>query len=92
MGEWTNRLHDYFEKEHKRLHNGEVSPVLSNGGRRASAKPENPINAVELFNEQVNIGGNSNGPEKLTESKISPLVTHSSNGLTGQDHIRRIQS
>lgn len=92
VGEWTNRLHDYFEKEHKRLHNGEVSPVLSNGGRRASAKPESPINAVELFNEQVNISGNSNGPEKLTESKISPLVTHSSNGITGQDHIRRIQS
>ncbi|XP_055379430.1 uncharacterized protein LOC129610760 isoform X2 [Condylostylus longicornis] len=26
VGEWTNRLYQYFEKEQERLHNGEISP------------------------------------------------------------------
>jgi len=28
VGEWTNRLYNYFEKEQEKLHNGEVPPVL----------------------------------------------------------------
>ncbi|XP_060534326.1 NADPH oxidase 5 isoform X2 [Cylas formicarius] len=27
VGQWTNRLYEYFEKEQEKLHNGEVSPV-----------------------------------------------------------------
>lgn len=27
VGEWTNRLYDYFEAEQERLHNGEVPPL-----------------------------------------------------------------
>lgn len=89
VGEWTNRLHDYFESEHKRLHNGEVPPVISNG---PGSSTDEIINAVQLFSDQVNISGNSNGPDKITESKISPLVTHSSNGKTAVDPIRKIQA
>ena len=93
VGEWTNRLREYFEVEHKRLHNGEVPPLISNGGGGGGTGngTKEMINAVEMFNEQVNISGNSNGPAKLTESKVSPLVTHS-NGKTMVDPIRKIQA
>lgn len=91
VGEWTNRLHDYFAMEHKRLHDGEVPAMISNGGKLSETGTNEKITAVELFNEHVNISGNSNGPEKLTESKISPLVTYN-NGKTTADPIRKIQS
>lgn len=29
VGEWTNRLYMYFEKEHEKLHNGEIEPYIS---------------------------------------------------------------
>lgn len=35
VGEWTNRLYDYFEHEQERLHNGEVPPLLPALGRDA---------------------------------------------------------
>lgn len=28
VGEWTNRLYAYFEKEQERLHSGEIQPVI----------------------------------------------------------------
>ncbi|XP_055837078.1 NADPH oxidase 5 isoform X2 [Episyrphus balteatus] len=28
VGEWTNRLSDYFEKEQEKLHNGEINPHI----------------------------------------------------------------
>lgn len=29
VGEWTNRLHEFFEREQQRLHNGEIEPILA---------------------------------------------------------------
>lgn len=31
VGEWTNRLYDYFEREQQKLHNGEIAPVYPKG-------------------------------------------------------------
>lgn len=31
VGEWTNRLYSYFEREQERLHNGEVAPSIPGG-------------------------------------------------------------
>lgn len=28
VGEWTNRLYEYFEKQQEKLHNGEIAPLL----------------------------------------------------------------
>lgn len=89
VGEWTNRLHNYFAMEHKRLHDGEVPPLMSNGKPTEDGGMEK-MTAVELFNEHVNISGNSNGPEKMSESKISPLVTHN-NGKAIVDPIKKFQ-
>lgn len=30
VGQWTNRLYEYFEKEQEKLHNGEVPPLVPN--------------------------------------------------------------
>lgn len=88
VGEWTNRLHDYFSSEHKRLHDGEVPAMITGGS--ANGPNKELINAVEMFNEHVNTSDNSNGPDTLTESKISPLVLHS-NGKMTADSLRMIQ-
>lgn len=40
VGEWTNRLYSYFEKEQARLHNGEVMPSTSSSSTTTTAKSE----------------------------------------------------
>lgn len=105
VGEWTNRLYDYFEKEHKRLQNGEVPAVISgcssasaNGSASEEGRSKRDIlSQSDKFNEHVTaISANSNSPDKTTESKISPLVTHSNNGkATGSPDaspIKKIQA
>lgn len=39
VGEWTNRLYSYFEKEQARLHSGEVLPIMP---ATVEKKPEMP--------------------------------------------------
>ncbi|KAF5271691.1 hypothetical protein FQA39_LY08014 [Lamprigera yunnana] len=53
VGEWTNRLYEYFEKEQQKLHNGEIAPHkpvsqtekkrLSNG----SVNSQSPIKKIQ---------------------------------------------
>lgn len=38
VGEWTNRLHEFFEKEQEKLHNGEIEPVIA-GSSKALSQP-----------------------------------------------------
>lgn len=49
VGEWTNRLYSYFEKEQERLHNGEVpasipgsSKAITSSGGSATAETSTP--------------------------------------------------
>lgn len=45
VGEWTNRLYTYFEKEQARLHNGEIPPLVIG----SSVKPNVlPLRSPEL--------------------------------------------
>lgn len=45
VGEWTNRLHSYFDKEQARLHNGEIPPLVAG----SSVKPNVlPLRSPEL--------------------------------------------
>lgn len=102
VGEWTNRLYDYFEKEHKRLQNGEVPAVISGSSSLANLPaPANGKKEVLRGSGNINdhvtaISENSTNSEKVTASKISPLVTHSNNGkATGSpdgNPIRKIQA
>ncbi|KAJ8925948.1 hypothetical protein NQ315_009801, partial [Exocentrus adspersus] len=36
VGQWTNRLYEYFEKEQEKLHNGEIPPVAVPAKKRLS--------------------------------------------------------
>lgn len=66
VGEWTNRLYSYFEKEQARLHNGEVLPA-------GAANAEKP-------SEVVAIKAISDTPQKdflaknLTQMRQSPMM------------------
>lgn len=35
VGQWTNRLYEYFEKEQEKLHNGEIPPLVPNSVKPA---------------------------------------------------------
>lgn len=39
VGEWTNRLYSYFEKEQARLHNGEIPPLIAGSSVRPNVLP-----------------------------------------------------
>lgn len=66
VGEWTNRLYSYFEKEQARLHNGEVMPAVSNSSERKT--------------ESIPVKILSNTPQKdflaknLTQMRQSPMM------------------
>ncbi len=36
VGEWTHRLYSYFEKQHERLHNGEVPPSIPGSSKQSN--------------------------------------------------------
>lgn len=36
VGEWTNTLYSYFQREHERLHNGEVQPFAPSNSSRSN--------------------------------------------------------
>uniref|UniRef100_A0A182IU16 Uncharacterized protein n=1 Tax=Anopheles atroparvus TaxID=41427 RepID=A0A182IU16_ANOAO len=52
VGEWTNRLHNFFEREQDRLHNGEI-PAIVAGSSGASAASIASGASVELTQERM---------------------------------------
>lgn len=51
VGEWTNRLYEYFEKKQEKLHNGEI-PQLADHHKRLSNgsinnNNQNPIKKIQ---------------------------------------------
>lgn len=47
VGEWTNRLYSYFEKEQARLHNGEIMPIIGNASKIIPTSATNkPISSI----------------------------------------------
>lgn len=49
VGEWTNQLYGYFEKEHARLHSGEILPAIA---ASAHSKPKTPAPQPESLTPQ----------------------------------------
>ncbi|CAH0550474.1 unnamed protein product [Brassicogethes aeneus] len=52
VGEWTNRLYDYFEKKQEKLHNGEIAPLGEQITKRLSSgsinnNNQNPIKKIQ---------------------------------------------
>lgn len=38
VGEWTNRLHEFFEREQQRLHNGDIEPIIAGPSKPATTQ------------------------------------------------------
>ncbi|KAJ8958730.1 hypothetical protein NQ318_016458 [Aromia moschata] len=52
VGQWTNRLYEYFEKEQEKLHSGEIPPVASTSKKRLSNgnienNNQNPLKKIQ---------------------------------------------
>ncbi|KAJ8982927.1 hypothetical protein NQ317_004583 [Molorchus minor] len=52
VGQWTNRLYEYFEREQEKLHNGEIASVPSSSQKRLSNgnidnNNQNPIKKIQ---------------------------------------------
>lgn len=71
VGEWTNRLYTYFEKEQARLHSGEVMPIMDKKSDK-SIIPTKDISSTKAI---------SNTPQKdflaknLSQMRQSPMTT-----------------
>lgn len=69
VGEWTNRLYSYFEKEQARLHSGEIMPA------NVAEKTKS--------NLQSSVGGNSFTPQKdFLARNLTQMKTKSKNTST----------
>lgn len=51
VGEWTNRLYEYFEKQQEKLHNGEIPPLIQESKNITNGNIENnnsnPIKKIQ---------------------------------------------
>lgn len=63
VGQWTNRLYEYFEKEQEKLHNGEIPPL--------STSP--PVEKKRLSNG--NLENNNQGPIKKLQNTITRTLS-----------------
>lgn len=62
VGQWTNRLYEYFEKEQEKLHSGEVQPV--------------PVPRKRISNGSIN--NNNQNPIKKIQAKLTRTLSNNS--------------
>lgn len=62
VGQWTNRLYEYFEKEQEKLHNGEIAPLVPNSVNKST------ING--------NIENNNQSPLKKIQATITRTLSN----------------
>lgn len=71
VGEWTNRLYSYFEKEQARLHSGEVMPSIAASGEK---KPE--IAAIKPISSTPQRDFLAKNLLQMRQSPMMPAKTH----------------
>lgn len=83
VGEWTNRLYSYFEKEQARLHNGEVLPTI---GSTVTTMESRKLELEQMGSMRPV----SNTPQmdflakNLTQMRQSPMMAIKSHELSQQ--------
>lgn len=78
VGEWTNRLYEYFEKEQQKLHNGDIPPHAST----SSAKEEKK----RLSNGSI-VNGNQNPIKKIQTTIVRTFSNRGANKRPGAQLI-----
>lgn len=61
VGQWTNRLFEYFEKEQEKLHNGEIPPMVPN--------------SVEKTGINGNLDNNNHNPLKKIQATLTRTLS-----------------
>lgn len=87
VGEWTNTLYSYFEREQERLHNGEVLPYIASSSSKANtleskAPLTNTTPQMDFLNRNLARFDHSRTIDELHESlsgEDSPAMMHSEN-------------
>lgn len=91
VGEWTNRLYSYFEKEQERLHNGEVPPMII--GRlhiESEKKVETPQkDFLARHRQQLMLKGN-NLDSKTPDSNDNQVMQESKTTQTNGHEMKQI--
>lgn len=59
VGQWTNRVHDYFEREQEKLHSGQINPLSS-----ACTSPEKK----RVSNGSITSNNNQNPLKKIHQT------------------------
>lgn len=77
VGEWTNRLYSYFEKEQERLHNGEV-PASGGGGSAPSLSKQSTATIESLQRDAAPTPQKDFLSKNLARINHSPMVKSSS--------------
>lgn len=70
VGEWTNRLHDFFEKEQQRLENGGPTPEASGSSIQLATNIISDIEyKAKIDNMNEKIESTSTEPNQLAKMK-----------------------
>lgn len=80
VGEWTNRLYAYFEKEQERLHSGQVPALVPGCSTDLPFKSETPQKDF-LAKNIARITNSSNANCQKSVYEHSPHLNGSSNGI-----------
>ncbi|BES91416.1 NADHypothetical protein oxidase [Nesidiocoris tenuis] len=96
VGEWTNRLHNYFEKEQEKLHNiNQELPSVAAAKPQNGAKPLPPENKSGIKRLQVSLkkltGKEANGsPTKMVAFKND--ASYSNDGFVSNESLNASSS
>lgn len=91
VGQWTNRLYDYFEMEQEKLHNGEIPPLVSYSNKK-SYPPEhgdnNNQNAIKKIQASITRSLSMNMKDKPPKNGVQLVAFanetfQSDNGKSG---------
>lgn len=93
VGQWTNRLYDYFEKEQDKLHNGNITALVSQGSKKklSNGAPDNNCNQNTLRKIQATITRRTLSNRDPNKKQVVQLVGFS-NEPSQNDNKKKIES
>ncbi|XP_052870850.1 NADPH oxidase 5-like, partial [Anopheles cruzii] len=78
VGEWTNRLHNFFEREQERLHNGEIPAIVAGSSGTAATTTTAAGGSIDLVQEKRQSPTGTPLPAAPTVTTHAPIHKSSS--------------
>ena len=93
VGEWTNRLYDFFENEQERLHNGEVSACIPGSSKQITEVNLSQADIVsELIAKSKSINSDADAPPVPERRSMKAKNGLNDNNPFNFEHNRSIKS